>query len=159
MNIEHQSAFSGKFGKRKINKFMQTIDNVILIKMRRMVEPNGILTPVEFDNGSLFKPKRVFFVQNVPDTNPRGCHAHFKTKQILCCVSGHISCKIHDGFNSINYELYSGDALFVPNMIWDEQIYHSTDTVLFSICSTHYNADDYIHNFNEFVKLKANARK
>jgi dTDP-4-dehydrorhamnose 3,5-epimerase-like enzyme len=138
---------------------MQKIENVFLIKMKQMIESNGVLTPIEFNDGSLFKPKRVFFVQNVPDTNPRGLHAHFKTKQILCCLAGHISCKVHDGINTVTHELYSGDSLFIPNFIWDEQIYHTPDTILFSICNTHYDPDDYIHNFDEFVKLKAHAKK
>lgn len=138
---------------------MQTIDNVFLIKMKQMIESNGVLTPIEFDNGSLFKPKRVFFVQNVPDSEPRGLHAHYKTKQILCCLAGHISCTVRDGKNSAVYELYTGDSIFIPNMIWDEQVYHTPDTILFSICNTHYNSEDYIHSFDEFVKLKLNAKK
>jgi len=131
-----------------------TINDVFLVKMKQIIEPNGILSPFEFDKGMLFKPKRVFFVQQVPDLNPRGMHAHHKTKQLLCCLSGHISCKVHDGINEKTVELYSGDALYVPNLIWDEQIYNSIDTILFSICSTHYDTNDYIHNFDDFLKIK-----
>ena len=138
---------------------MTTINDVLLIKMKQMIEPNGILTPIEFNQGSLFKPKRVFFVQQVPDTEPRGKHAHHKTKQILHCIQGHISCKVHDGFNENTYELYSGDAIYIPNLIWDEQIYHDKNSILFSICNTHYDTADYIHDFNTFLNLKKNANK
>ena len=59
-----------------------------------------------------------------------------KTKQIIACITGQITVTLHDGFKSAKYELYSGDSIYIPNLIWDEQIYHTPDTVLFSMCNT-----------------------
>jgi UDP-2-acetamido-3-amino-2,3-dideoxy-glucuronate N-acetyltransferase len=131
-----------------------TLNNVLCFRSKQIIESNGILMPIEFDNSLPFKPKRTFFVYNVPDKNPRGQHAHWKTKQILTCLSGHITTILADGVTRQEYELYSGDSIFIPNLIWDEQIYHSTDTIMISLCSTHYDTKDYIHNFNEFLKIK-----
>ena len=135
-------------------KQIVTIDNVLLFRAKQIIEPNGILMPIEFDSTLQFKPKRSFFVYNVPDRNIRGKHAHFKTKQIITCLSGNITAIVKDGISSAEYILYPGDSIYIPNLIWDEQIYHSQDTVLFSLCSTHYDKNDYIHDFNEFLKIK-----
>lgn len=133
---------------------MITLKDVILIKLKQWVESNGILTPIEFDNQLIFKPKRVFFVNGVPDHEPRGKHAHYKTKQLIICLNGKITVKLHDSINEAYYELNAGESIYIPNMIWDEQVYHTPDTVLISLCNTHYNISDYINDFDEFVKLK-----
>ena len=48
-------------------------------------------------------------------------------------------------------------ALYIPSMIWDEQIYLSDDTVMLALCNTTYNTDDYIENYDEFLKIKNNT--
>ena len=45
-------------------------------------------------------------------------------------------------------------AVLVPEMIWDEQIYKTDDTILLVLCNTRYDVDDYINDYNEFKKLK-----
>jgi len=136
-----------------------TLDSVLLFRLRQFIESNGNLIPIEFDKTIPFKPNRTFFVSNVPDHAPRGKHAHYKTKQLLICLNGTITVKLHDGVNEKEYELNNGDAVYVPNLIWDEQVYHTPETVLISLCSTHYNDTDYIHDFTEFIKIKNNDRK
>ncbi|MFZ9377153.1 MAG: sugar 3,4-ketoisomerase [Candidatus Fonsibacter ubiquis] len=138
---------------------MTTLKDVILIKLKQWIESNGNLLPIEFDNQLLFKPKRTFFVNNVPDTQPRGKHAHYKTKQLIICLNGKITVRLHDGINEAYYELNNGDSIYIQNMIWDEQIYHTPNTVLISLCNTHYNTLDYINDFEEFVKLKTKNEK
>lgn len=138
---------------------MVTLKDIILIKLKQWIESNGNLVPIEFDNKLLFKPKRVFFVNGVQDQEPRGKHAHYKTKQLLICANGKITVKLHDGLKEAKYILNSGDSIYVPNMIWDEQVYHTPDTVLVSLCNTHYNTSDYIHDFNKFLYLKNETTK
>jgi len=135
---------------------MTTLNYVLLFRLRQFIESNGNLIPIEFDKTLPFKPKRTFFVHDVPDRTPRGSHAHFKTKQVLICINGKLTVRLHDGVNESHYELNTGDGIYVPNMIWDEQIYHTPETVLISLCSTHYDVKDYIQDFDEFLKLKTN---
>lgn len=138
---------------------MITLDDVLFFRSRQIIESNGTLVPIEFDNSLQFKPKRTFFVYGVPDLDPRGKHAHFKTKQVLTCLQGTITTTLHDGKNKKEYVLQQGDSLYVPNMIWDEQVYHSPESILFSLCSTHYTPADYINDFEQFIKLKSNGKK
>ena len=57
---------------------MVTLNNVLTFRLRQYVEQNGNLLPIEFDKTIPFKPKRTFFVCNVPDQQIRGCHLHTK---------------------------------------------------------------------------------
>ena len=136
---------------------MVTLEDVLVFRLKQLIETNGVLIPIEFDNTLPFKPKRTFFVTGVPDLSPRGKHAHHKTKQVLICLNGRINVRLHDGFNEQIYILNSGDSIYIPNLIWDEQSYETPDTVLISLCNTHYETSDYIHNFEDFLKIKNNG--
>ena len=114
---------------------------------------NGILTPIEFEDIP-FVPKRSFIVQNVPIGEKRGQHAHFKTKQIITCLKGKILVGLHDGNNLEEIVLNASEYLFIDNLIWDYQIYLTGDDILWSLCSTKHEKDDYIEDFNLFLKIR-----
>lgn len=132
-----------------------TINDVFLLSYSYIHEYNGILLPIEL-NSLIFKPKRVFFVSGVPNNEPRGCHAHYKTKQILTCLHDIIHVKVFDGINYKGFTLTKNMSIYIPELIWDEQVYNSNNSILFSICNTAYNSNDYIHDIDEFKKLKLN---
>jgi dTDP-4-dehydrorhamnose 3,5-epimerase-like enzyme len=120
-----------------------------------MVEPDGNLVPIESNYDVPFPIKRVFYVYGVKDQNDRGKHAHYKTKQVLICVHGKVEVLVDDGKKQQKYLLESPQqALYIPEMIWDEQVYLTEDTVLLVFSNTKYNPEDYIDDFNEFKKLK-----
>jgi dTDP-4-dehydrorhamnose 3,5-epimerase-like enzyme len=131
-----------------------TINDAMLFKMKQLIESNGTLMPIEFDNQIPFKVKRTFLVSDVDTPDPRGMHSHYKTKQLLICVRGSFSVMLFDGNKEVSYTLKSGEALYIPNLIWDEQIYHTKDTILMSLCSTNYDIKDYIHDKEQFKKIK-----
>ena len=132
-----------------------TIDDVKFFNTRTMVEPDGNLVPIESNNDVPFSIKRVFYVYGVKNQNDRGKHAHHKTKQVLICVNGKVEVLVHDGIEKQKYLLESPQqALYIPEMIWDEQVYLTEDTVLLVLSNMKYLPEDYIHNFEEFKKLK-----
>ncbi len=91
----------------------------------------------------------------VKDQNDRGKHAHHKTKQVLICLSGRVDVICDDAENRERYVLCEpNDAIYIPEMIWDEQIYVEKNSVLLVIANTNYNKDDYIEDYEEFLKLK-----
>ena len=137
-----------------MKKKQPTLDDVLLFRMKQLIEPNGSLMPIELNKEIPFNVKRTFFVMNVPDKNPRGLHSHYKTKQLIICLQGSIDVILYDGNIEKTYNIEQGDAIYIPNLIWDEQVYNSKETILVSLCSTHYNIDDYIHNKEEFKTIK-----
>ena len=45
-------------------------------------------------------------------------------------------------------------ALYIPEMIWDEQVYVTQDSVLLVLANTIYEFSDYIEEYEEFKRLK-----
>ncbi len=134
---------------------MTTLKDVKEFNLKSFIEPDGKLTPIELDRDIPFDVKRMFYVYDVHDQNDRGKHSHHKTKQILIAVSGRVTVACDDGKTKRNYVLDEPSrALYIPEMIWDEQAYLTEDTVLLVLSNMKYIPEDYIHDFNEFKKIK-----
>ena len=133
---------------------MRVIEDVETINFVGHAE-DGILVPIELEKQIPFEVKRMFYVFGVNSDKSRGQHAHYKTQQVLVCLHGCVVCVCKDVYG---YEVkatldYPTKGLFIPEMIWDEQVYTSPDSVLLSVCSTEYNKDDYINSYSEFQTL------
>ena len=136
-----------------------TVEDVRFFNLKTIVDIDGNLVPIESGIDTTFEIKRVFYVYGVKDQNNRGKHSHYTTEQILICLNGKLEVLCDDGNNKKKYLLESPQqALYIPSMIWDEQIYLSDDTVMLALCNTTYNTDDYIENYDEFLKIKENIK-
>ena len=129
----------------------------MLSSLRIINDEDGTLVPIEF-NSLPFKPKRLFYVCNVPKGEERGMHAHFETKQLLICIKGKILVKLHDGKKPSEHILKPNECIFVDKMTWDSQVFETRNDILLSICSTYYDKLDYIEDFNDFI-MTANKTK
>ena len=59
-----------------------------------------------------------------------------------------------------NYVLDNPEkALYIPELIWDEQIYQNEDSVLLVLSNTNYDPDDYIEDYEEFKNIKKPIRR
>ena len=132
-----------------------TLKDVKFFNTRTMVEPDGNLVPIESNYDVPFPIKRIFYVYGVKNQDDRGKHAHYKTKQVLICVHGKVEVLVFDGSKKQKYLLESPQqALYIPEMIWDEQVYRGEDAVLLVLSNLKYDPKDYIHNYEEFKNLK-----
>ena len=134
---------------------MTTLDDVKKFTLKTFTEPDGKLTQIELDKDIPFEVKRMFYVYDVHDQNDRGKHSHHKTKQILIAVNGGVTVICDDGKKRRNYILNEPNkALYIPEMIWDEQVYHNESSVLLVLSNTNYDTSDYIEDYDEFKRLK-----
>ena len=134
---------------------MTSLKDVKEFNLKSFIEPDGKLTPIELDRDIPFEVKRMFYVYDVHDQNDRGKHSHHKTKQILIAVSGGVTVVCDDGKERRNYVLNEPNrALYIPEMIWDEQVYHNESSVLLVLSNTNYDTSDYIEDYDEFKRLK-----
>lgn len=122
-------------------------------KLKKFEDERGCLIPLEFDTLP-FIPKRVFVVNNVPLNFIRGNHSHYKTKQFLICVNGSVDVILNDGKIEITHKLNAGDTILIPELIWDSQKFTSKNSEIMVLCSTKYNHNDYIFDFEYFKKIK-----
>ena len=134
-----------------------TINDVKLLNLRTFIEPDGNLVPVESKHDIPFDIKRIFYVYGVQNQDDRGKHSHYKTKQVLICLSGEVEVICDDGVHRKKYKLTKPhQAIYIPEMIWDEQRYMSEDSVLLVLSNTYYDSKDYIEDYDEFIKIKKN---
>ena len=118
-------------------------------------DERGCLVPIEF-NKLPFTPKRIFVITNVPKNIIRGNHSHYKTKQLLICINGKVEVILNDGNSETITLLKKNDSLLIDNLIWDSQKFLTESTELLVLCSTEYDIDDYIMDFDKFKKIKLN---
>ena len=131
-----------------------TIHDVKFLKLKTVIACDGNLIPIESELDIPFDIKRVFYVYGVKNQNDRGKHSHYKTKQLLICLSGKIEVTCDDGKKRKKYVLSEpNEAVYIPEMIWDEQKYMSKDSVLLVLSNTHYNPNDYIEDYDEFKRI------
>jgi dTDP-4-dehydrorhamnose 3,5-epimerase-like enzyme len=126
-----------------------------IVKIKSFEDDRGSLIPIEF-NSLRFEPKRVFIVNNVPVNMVRGNHSHHKTQQLIICINGCVDVILHDGKTETTTKLVKGEQILVPDLIWDSQRFLTKDSEIMVLCSTSYDYDDYIFDFEEFKKLKEN---
>jgi len=138
-----------------VKKVKALLDTILFYNMRTVIEDDGNLVPIESNFDSPFPIKRLFYVYGVRDTDLRGEHSHYKTKQLLICIHGKVEVTCKDGLDERKYLLESPQqALYIPPMVWDEQKYLSEDTVLLVLANTKYDPNDYIQDYNEFLKIR-----
>lgn len=113
-------------------------------------EDRGYLLPITFSELD-FEPKRMFVVNNVPNSDIRGMHAHYTTRQLLICTKGKVNVKLDDGITAKTYLLRKGQSIIIPKLVWDSQEFLSINSEIVVLCSTEYNIDDYILDYDTFL--------
>ena len=120
------------------------------INFQRHGDDRGMLVALEENKEIPFKITRVY------DTKKevrRGLHAHKSLEQILICVHG--SCMITlDNGNEKGTVLLDNpyEGIYVPNNMWREMHDFSEDAVLLVLASDFYREEDYIRDYNIFLK-------
>lgn len=114
----------------------------------------GSLSVGEFPRSIPFEVKRYFLVFDVPSEHTRGEHAHRVCHQFLVCVHGRVHAITDDGRHRREYVLDRPNlGLHLPPMTWGTQYKYSPDAVLLVFASHYYDPDDYIRDYDEFLRL------
>ena len=114
----------------------------------------GKLTFAETPGSLPFSPQRFFLVYAVPGKDVRGEHAHRELHQFLICVKGNCAVVLDDGKDRCEVALDRPNlGLLIPPMVWATQYKFTPDAVLLVLASDIYKADDYIRNYDEYLKL------
>ena len=132
--------------------FMDDLSSKIEIK--HLYDKTSSLAILENFEVLSFIPKRVFFIRNSIVNDLRGGHAHKTCVQIFLVLNGEIEIKLDDGKNQNSIVLNSrSDAILIKPMIWAEQRYILTDSILCVIASEEYDEKEYIRNYAEFYNM------
>ncbi len=122
-------------------------------RFRSNGDDRGQLVALEELKNIPFDIKRVYYIYNTIAGVTRGKHAHRKLQQILICVSGSCRIRLDDGYEK--KEILLDDptlGLYISNDTWREMYDFTPDAVLLVLASEYYNTDDYIRDYDEFLK-------
>ena len=128
--------------------------NIKLISIPKIEDNRGNQSVIENDVIP-FEIKRVYYLYDVPAGAERGGHAHIDQKEFLIALSGSFDVVLNDGQNQQIITLNKPyEGLLINQGIWRELNNFSSGSVCLVIASAVYDEQDYIREFDEFLKLK-----
>ena len=130
------------------------IRNCTFIKIEDHSDVRGLLSVFENLKTVPFEIKRVYVIKDVPPGITRGKHAHIRLQQLAVCLSGSCQFLLDDGKNREEITLDRSDVgLYIGTLVWREIFYFSRDCVLMVLASELYDPNDYIHDYEKFLKV------
>lgn len=129
------------------------------INIPKIHEARGNLSVIEKDCIP-FAIKRVYYLYDVPAGSERGGHAHKNLQQFLVALSGSFDVVLHDGEQQQTITLNKPfEGLLISNGIWRELKNFSSGSVCLVLASEVFMEEDYIRDFDDFLKYKINDKR
>ena len=139
-----------------MNNFVSDIHNCNVVELTKIHNRAGNITIIQNGNHQPFNVRRVYYLYDVPGGSDRGGHAHRTLYQLIVAASGSFDVVIDDGRNKKIIQLNRPNyGLRVLPGIWREIVNFSSGAICLVLASQKYNADDYIRDYNEFLKWKS----
>ena len=122
---------------------------------RHHSDRKGNISVVENGKDIPFDVKRTYYLYDVPGGESRGGHAHKELSQLIIAASGSFTVTLDDGRVKRTFTLnrpYQG--LYVVPGIWRTLDDFSSGAVCLVLASERYDEQDYIRDYQEFLKYK-----
>lgn len=127
-----------------------------IIDLPKVTDRRGNLSIIEEMKDIPFEIKRCFWIYDVPGGEIRGGHAYRTTQEFIVALSGSFDVVIDDGkvkqTFSLNRSYY---GLYVPTMMWRQMQNFSTNSLALIVTNTEFNLNDYIYDYDSFLKEKS----
>ena len=133
-----------------------TVDDCHIVELdKHHSNRKGNLSVVENGKTVDFDVKRSYYLYDVPGGESRGAHAHKALKQLLIAVSGSFTVTLDDGKRKRAFTLNRPyQTLFIQPGLWRDLDNFSSGSVCLCLASEHYQVEDYIRDYNEFLAFK-----
>ena len=124
-----------------------------IIKLPYIEDERGYLSFAESNRQIPFQIKRIYYMGKLIFSGNRGHHAHKKTVQVLFCLKGSALIKFDDGKNKSEIKLDKPNiGVTIPNLVWHSMEDFAKDTLILVLASEPYNEQDYIRNYEDFLR-------
>lgn len=128
--------------------------NYRLIKMNVFGDERGKLISLEGGKNIPFEIKRVYYIYDTLPEQDRGMHAHKELEQVIVAMDGACTFVLDDGKNREEVVLNRPDiGLYIGKNMWREMKNFSYGCKLMVLASMNYNENEYIRDYNEFLKV------
>lgn len=132
-----------------------SIKDVRIIELPKFADPRGNLSFAEQNNHIPFEIKRTYWIYDVPGGEERGGHAFKENQEVVIALSGAFDVVVDDGTTKKTFNLNrSYYGLYIPAGLWRTMENFSTNSLALEFGSTHYDVNDYVRDYDEFLKLK-----
>ncbi len=140
---------------------MQLKDQYKLIEFVDLGDERGNLVVIEGEGMDIpFDIKRVFYIYGSDSEVVRGQHANRETEFLLVNVSGISKVRVDNGRETEIIELNKPRmGLYLSPMLWKDMYDFSEDSVLLVLASRHYDANEYIRNYEDYLAELKNGEK
>lgn len=127
--------------------------NYKIINFNQLGDERGHLVVVEGNKDIPFDIKRIFYIYGSDTDVVRGMHANRDSEFVLINVSGTSKVKVKDCNEEVVVNLdHPHMGIYLGKMVWKEMYDFSKDSVLLVLASTHYSNEEYIRDYNEYIK-------
>lgn len=148
-----RTASSSSVDQAEVQERAVGVQGVSVVKLPLVVDLRGSLSFAETGQFLPFVPQRYFLVFDVPSREVRGEHAHRTCHQFLVCIKGSCSVVVDDGQHRAEVLLDRPNlGIHVPPMVWATEYKYSVNAVLLVLASDVYKAEDYIRDYDLFLK-------
>lgn len=125
-----------------------------ILQFADLGDQRGKLVVIEGGVAVPFDIQRVFYIYESDSTVVRGQHANRESEFVLINVSGQSKVRITDGKEECIVALDKPMmGVYIPKMMWKDMYDFSPDSVLLVLASTHYNGEEYIRNYDDYLKV------
>ncbi len=128
---------------------------VQMLEFQEKGDKRGRLVIVEGMKDIPFDVKRIFYIYGTQKDVVRGQHANLRSEFVLINVAGKSKVRVKDGKG--NEGIFSLNrphtGIYLPNMVWKDMYDFSEDSVLLVLASEHYDAEEYIRDYDKFVEI------
>ena len=131
--------------------------NVEFIPLQKHGDERGTLVALEQAKNIPFEIKRVYYMFGTQGNVRRGYHAHKKIRQVAIPLNG--SCRFHldNGREKIDVVLDDPAlGLLIEPGVWHEMYDYSKNCILLVLASDIYDENDYIRNYEDFMRSVKN---
>jgi len=133
--------------------------NSKIIDLPKIIDRRGNLTVAEENRNIPFDIKRVYWVYDVPGGECRGGHAHKTCLEFIVAVSGSFTVTLDNGKEKKTFLLnHPYQGLLVDTDIWRTLDDFSSGAVCMVMASELFEEEDYIRDYDEFIRYKTQCR-
>ena len=137
-----------------------SVNDCRLITLNKNHHENGNLSVIEGGIHVPFDINRVYYLYDVPGDAERGGHSHRELQQFIVAISGCFDVVLDDGVEQRRITLnrpYKG--LLITQGIWRVLDNFSSGAVCMVAASLHYDEEDYVRDYDTFLRLTASKRQ
>ncbi|MFH0879300.1 MAG: FdtA/QdtA family cupin domain-containing protein [Lentisphaerota bacterium] len=127
-----------------------------LLNLPKIPDARGNLTFIEEHHHIPFAIERAYWIYDVPGGEARDGHAFLHQEEFVVALSGSFDVVLNDGREPKTIALNrSYRGLYIPALIWRHLDNFSTNAVCLVLSSWPFKEEDYVRDFERYVRMRA----